>query len=150
WDHTVQVWDVQNFSLITVYTRHSDFVDALAWSPDGRYLASGSWDDTVQVWNFQTKVLLFFYQYNEIVNAVAWSPNGRYLAVGGRDRYVHILNAKTGEQVLRYNGHAYQDSAVNAISGNGDSVVNTVAWSPDSRFIASGDRAHVVQVWSAA
>ncbi|GAC1566546.1 MAG: hypothetical protein NVS3B14_09760 [Ktedonobacteraceae bacterium] len=32
------------------YAGHTDFVDAVAWSPDGRYIASGSWDNTVQVW----------------------------------------------------------------------------------------------------
>src|SRR6266700_1073426 len=118
-----------------VYGGHSDFVTAVAWSPNGRYIASGSWDHTVQVWNVDTGVLSFTYSYDEIVNTLAWSPDGRYIAVGGSNRWIDVLNAKKGNLVLTYYGH--------------DNVVNTLAWSPDSRYIASGDRDHIVQVWNA-
>src|SRR6266566_2762588 len=118
-----------------VYGGHSDFVSAVAWSPNGRYIASGSWDHTVQVWNVDTGVLSFTYSYDEIVNTLAWSPDGRYIAVGGSNRWIDVLNAKKGNLVLTYYGH--------------DNVVNTLAWSPDSRYIASGDRDHIVQVWNA-
>src|SRR6266849_2638869 len=119
-----------------VYGGHSEFVNAVAWSPDGRYLASGSWDHTVQVWNVNTRALSFTYSYNETVYAVAWSPDGHYIAAGGSDRWIDVLNAKKGNLFLTYYGH--------------DSVVNTLAWSPDSRYIASGDRDHIVQVWNAS
>jgi len=123
---------------IVTYERHTDVVAGVAWSPDGRYLASASWDHTVQVWNVTTGKLAFNpLFFKELVNAVAWSPNGRYLAVATADWPVYVVDAKTGQQVFEYIGHIL------------DTVVNAVAWSPDSRFIASGDRANIVQVWAA-
>jgi eukaryotic-like serine/threonine-protein kinase len=49
-DHNVHVLDASTWSIRLTYTGHSDRAEALAWSPDGKYLASGSGDKTVQVW----------------------------------------------------------------------------------------------------
>src|SRR6266699_2778897 len=119
-----------------VYGGHSDFVSAVAWSPNGRYIASGGWDNTVQVWDVNNGTNYRTYtRHSDFVSALAWSPDSRYIAVGGSNRWIDVLNAKKGNLVLTYYGH--------------DNVVNTLAWSPDSRYIASGDRDHIVQVWQA-
>ena len=53
-DKTVQVWDAASGGHIYTYRGHYNaslgFITAVAWSPDGRRIASGSWDQTVQVW----------------------------------------------------------------------------------------------------
>src|SRR5260370_4318627 len=66
-----------------VYGGHSEFVNAVAWSPDGRYLASGSWDHTVQVWDVNTRALLFSYQHHDNMDAPPWSPDGPYVTSSG-------------------------------------------------------------------
>ncbi len=69
----------------------------MAWSPDGRYIASGSWDHTVQVWDAQTGVLLVTYHgQSDNVDALAWSPNSRYIASGSWDHTVQIWLATSG------------------------------------------------------
>ncbi|HAT44220.1 MAG TPA: hypothetical protein DCS90_03875, partial [Ktedonobacter sp.] len=61
----------------TFYQGHSDNVFAVAWSPDGRFIASGSRDNTVQVWNATTGTCSCIYNgHTHCLLAVAWSPDG--------------------------------------------------------------------------
>jgi WD40 repeat protein len=68
----VRVWDAFTGSLLTIYQGHSDAVSAVAWSPDGNYIASGSWDHTVQVWYARTGETIHVYRgHSEFVDALA-------------------------------------------------------------------------------
>src|SRR6266568_4771931 len=59
---------------------------ALAWSPDGKHIASGSEDRTVQVWKVTTGHRILTYRgHADIVGAVAWSPDGKRIASVGDD-----------------------------------------------------------------
>jgi eukaryotic-like serine/threonine-protein kinase len=67
---------------------------SITWSPDGRYIASGSDDGTVQVWEASSGRLLHRYTgHAGSVNAVAWSPDGTQLASGSGDCTVQIRQA---------------------------------------------------------
>jgi len=128
--------------LLYTYRGHSTYVDAVAWSPDGKRIASGGGDDTAQVWDASTgrKVLT----YTGYAGAVAWSPDGKRIASGSWDNTVQVWDAADGGHVYTYRGHPY------AQYQNG--TVTAVAWSPDGRRIASGGRSpdNTVQVWDAA
>ena len=129
-------------SLLNTYHGHSDVVNAVAWSPDGKRIASGSGkithsiDNTVQVWNAADGSHVFTYKgHSSIVQAVAWSPDGHRIASGSDDKTVQVWNATDGSNVFTYKGHS--------------SPVNAVAWSPDGHRIASGSDDKTVQVWNA-
>ena len=89
---------------------------ALAWSPDGKQVASCGADGTVQVWNpikgypFATT----YSGYAAEVNAVAWSPDGKQIASGGSDGDVQIWDAATGSNfpLFTYRGHTGKVNAV--------------------------------------
>ena len=69
------------------YTGHSDYVNAVAWSPDGTRIASASFDETVQVWDATTGITLSLSRgHRREISAVAWSPDGKRIASGSEDR----------------------------------------------------------------
>jgi WD40 repeat protein len=118
-----------------VYRGHSDTVHAVAWSPDGKRIASGSADKTVQVWDAVDGDHVFTYKgYSSYVGPVAWSPDGKRIASFG-DKTVQVWDAADGGHVFTYKGH--QDE------------VFAIGWSPDGRHIASSSADRTVQVWDA-
>ncbi len=132
-DSTVQVWDASNGGNVLVY-RGQGLVEAVAWSPDGSLIASGS--GPVQVWNAATGGQVYAYRgHSLIVYGVAWSPNSSRVASASADGTVQVWDATTGGQVYIYRGHS-----------NG---VNGVAWSPNGSRIASASTDGTVQVWDA-
>jgi len=80
-DDTVQVWNATTGKRLLTYYGHTNAIQALAWSPDGKRLASGSWDTTVQVWNATTGQQIFTYRgHADIIGSLAWSPDGKRIA----------------------------------------------------------------------
>ncbi len=81
-------------TVIYTYRGHSDFVIAVAWSPDGKHIASGSGDGIVQVWDAVDGGHKFTYDgHSSPVYAVAWSPDGQRIASGSNDKTVQVWQA---------------------------------------------------------
>src|SRR6266496_1412446 len=126
------------------YRGHSARVMGVAWSPDGKRIASGSNDGTVQVWDAANGGHVYTYRgHLERVVTVAWSPDGKRIASGSNDDTVQVWDAANGGHVYTYRRHA------DAVWG--------VAWSPDGKRIVSGsgniDTGRgdtTAQVWDAA
>jgi WD40 repeat protein len=121
----------------TLYTYHGhrNAITAVAWSPDGKRIASASYDRTVQVWDAVTGHLFVTYSgHRNWVSAIAWSPDGKYIASASFDRTVQVWDAATGRRLLTYHGHT--------------DTVASVAWSPDGSRLASASYDKTVQVWT--
>lgn len=82
---------------LVVQTGHTAPVMALAGSPDGQWLASGSVDSTVAIWDLKSgRQLRILTGHTGIVSAVAFSPDGRILASGSYDHTVRLWDTTTG------------------------------------------------------
>ena len=65
---------------------HQGDVNSVAWSPNGKYIASGGRDKTVKVWDADSgKELRTLTGHSYKVNSVTWSPDGRFIASGGNN-----------------------------------------------------------------
>ncbi len=125
------------------YRGHVRKIRDLAWSPNGKRIASASDDYTAQVWDASTGNNPIIYRgHSSFVEGVAWSPDGKRIASGSADATVQIWEPSTGNLIYTYRGHSLW--------------VNRISWSPDGKYIVSGEQSGSagsivqVRVWEAA
>jgi hypothetical protein len=116
---------------------HDDGVLAIAWSPDGRRLATGSSDRTVRIWDTSSgSELAVLRGHGDWVRAVVWSPDGRRLATASSDRTVRIWDTHGCSELAVLHAH--------------DAEVWGVVWSPDGLRLATASRDSTARIWDVA
>lgn len=100
-------------------TRHEGWVRSVAVSPDGTWVASGSWDKTLRIWDVETGACQATLQgHTSEVNSVATTPDGKRILSASDDRSVRVWDASSGLELATLVGHRNEIHAVVALRGN--------------------------------
>ena len=115
---------------------HSGFVEAIAFSPDGKYLATGCTDGLARVWDVSTGKEIAHIAHNdhEYILSIAFSPDSKYVISGSSDKTAKVWEAASGREIAHMTH---------------DDLVIAVAFSPDGKYVASGSWDNTVRVWEA-
>ncbi|ACF14566.1 WD-40 repeat protein [Chloroherpeton thalassium ATCC 35110] len=113
----------------------SEYIYSVAFSHDGKLLASASSDKTIKLWNVKTgEELRTLLGHKQSINAVVFNQEDTFLASAGSDGKIRLWDANTGDLLKTFKG-----------SKDG---INAVAFSPNSEFLASGSWDKIVTIWN--
>ncbi|MEB3180268.1 MAG: protein kinase [Nostocaceae cyanobacterium] len=130
-----QPTSLESFVLAETLTGHSGVVRAVAVSPNGKIMVSGSADKTIKLWNLANReAIRTLNGHKDWVVALAISPDSTILASGSSDKTIKLWNLETGELIATLKGHK--------------NWVSSLAFSPDGKTLASASADETVKLWN--
>lgn len=139
-DHFIRVFEMPGLQLIHEFRAHENSVFSLKYSPDGRYLLSGSRDARLKVWDrhndYSLKETIVAHMYT--INAIDYRADGKYFATGSMDKTVKIWDASRFKLLKvidksRHGGHL--------------TSVNKIFWSSYKNRLISCSDDRTISVW---
>jgi len=120
-----------------VQTGHSSVILSVAFSPDGKYVVTGSADNTTKLWDVETgNEIRTFSGHAGDVRSVGFSPDGGFIITGSNDKSARMWDVLTGEEFWRLEWH--------------NNYVTSVSFSPDGKKIVTGSKDKTAILWDVA
>ena len=132
---TVHLWNIPHRTVNLTFKGHTNDVNALAFTPNGRILASGSADETIRLWDTSTGTQILNLRSGRI-HALVFSMDGKILASIDSTFNIQLWDAATGSQLTSIEGQ------------NNDG--NVLAFSTDSKILACGSWDGTIRLWDIA
>ena len=129
-------------ALLAIYQRsecnrlegHDDQVNSVSFSPNGKFLVSGSLDGTIKFWDVETGEILTNLKHDDEVESLSLSADGKILATGSWTGIIKLWNVETGKETHKLKGH--------------NSWVNNVSFSRDGKILASSSWDRTIKLWN--
>lgn len=127
-------WKTADGSLVHKFEGHRDALYALALSPDGQMLATGSYDQKIKLWNVASGTeIKTLTGHNGGVNGLSFRPDGKVLASASVDRTVKLWDVATGKRLDTLSQPLKEQSVV--------------AFAPDGKTLVAGGADNRIRVW---
>jgi WD40 repeat protein len=137
-DNTILVWEWKKQKEVAKFAGHTEVVRSVSFSPDGKYIVSGSEDKTIRVWNWKKKIKIAAFKvlkiHTHMVRSICFSSNGKYIVVGLGDETVETVRVwdwKEKQEITKIEGYT--------------SEVKSACFSPDGKYIVSSSKA--IRIW---
>ena len=145
--HTINTYNSNSINrligdgLMDTFTGHSDSINAVAISPNGQIVVSGSEDNTIKLWNLNTGECIATLERHEAgVRAVAISPDGQLLVSGSADNTIKLWQLPSVEN------EPICPDPIYTLTGHSDDVKSLVI-SHDGQMLASGSQDKTIKLW---
>jgi len=130
----VRRWRVNDGELLQTFDGHKDSIYAMALSPDGQTLATGSYDQKIKLWNVATgKEIKTLSGHNGCVYDLAFRADGKILASASADRTVKLWEVPSGDRRETFSQSTKE--------------VFAVVFSPDGKHLYAGGADNRIRVW---
>jgi WD40 repeat protein len=122
---------------------HAQTVMSIAFTADGKTLASGSADQTVRLWDVASAKEKAILRHTDIVRCVAFTPDGKTIASGGDNKTVALWDCETGKERLTLKGHTWGVASVAFTSDGKTMASGTAVFDQNAEKFVSGE----IKLW---
>ncbi len=106
-DKDVLLYSLDTGEVLRTLSGHTDRILSIAFSPEGKYLASAGKDNTVVLWEIRTGKMVFrLTRHSQTVNHLSFSPDGKILASASDDSNIILWNTEEGKEIKSFQAHS--------------------------------------------